>query len=86
MARVGIWRVIDILDRYGIRASALLNSEAVLHYPQIIEAGRQRNWAWLAHGKTNSELHTAVAFDDERILLRNVIDTIAQATGKRPKG
>jgi len=85
-ARVGIWRVIDILDRYGIRASALLNSEAALHYPQIIEAGTQRNWAWLAHGKTNSELHTAVAPDDERILLSTVVDTIAQATGERPRG
>lgn len=38
-ARVGIWRLIDSLDRHGIRASVLLNSEVCAQYPQIIEAG-----------------------------------------------
>ena len=85
-ARVGIWRIIDILDRYGMRASALLNSDAARHYPQIIEAGRQRNWAWLAHGRTNSQLHADMAPDKERVFLKNVIDAIAQATGQHPKG
>src|SRR5690242_287866 len=55
-ARVGIWRLIDTLDRYGIRASALLNSDVANRYPRIIEAGRARDWAWLAHGKNNSTL------------------------------
>ena len=49
--RVGIWRLIESLDRHGIRPSALLNSDVCLRYPQIIEAGLARNWAWLAHGK-----------------------------------
>ena len=53
--RVGIWRMIEIFDRHGIRPSALLNAEVAERYPQIIEAGKQRGWAWLAHGRTNSE-------------------------------
>src|SRR5262245_33522190 len=52
--RVGIWRMIDALDKHGMRASVLLNADVCEHYPQIIEAGRKRNWAWLAHGKNNS--------------------------------
>ena len=84
--RVGIWRMIESFDRHGIRASALLNSDVVAHYPQIIEAGRQRNWAWLAHGKTNSMLHADMAPDEERRFLANVTETIAAATGQRPKG
>ena len=50
--RVGIWRLIERLDRHGIRASVLLNSDVAERYPQIIEAGRRANWAWLAHGRT----------------------------------
>ncbi|MFB9905577.1 polysaccharide deacetylase family protein [Allokutzneria oryzae] len=84
--RVGIWRTIESLDRHGIRASVLLNSDVAVHYPQIIKAGLDRDWAWLAHGKTNSILHANMALDDERGFLTDVVDTIAKATGKRPRG
>ncbi|NIH83347.1 polysaccharide deacetylase family protein [Amycolatopsis granulosa] len=84
--RVGIWRVIETLDRYGIRASTLLNSEVAEHYPQVIEAGRARNWAWLAHGQTNSRLHANLEIDDEREILADIVTTIEKASGQRPKG
>ncbi|MBC9034689.1 polysaccharide deacetylase family protein [Sphingomonas sp. JC676] len=84
--RVGIWRMIESFDRHAIRASALLNSDVVDHYPQIIEAGNARDWAWLAHGKTNSMLHTGMAPEAERRFLAEVTEAIAGATGQRPKG
>jgi allantoinase len=84
--RVGIWRMFDALDRYGMRASVLLNSDVCAHYPQIIEAGRKRNWAWLAHGKNNSIFHTGMNVDDERKALKPIVDTIAAATGQAVKG
>lgn len=84
--RVGIWRLIESLDRHGIRASALINSEVAEQYPQIIEAGRARNWAWLAHGKTNSSLHTDMPIDEERATLGEIVQTIEKATGRRPRG
>src|SRR4051812_29751881 len=84
--RVGIWRTIDILDRYGVRASALVNSLVTEHNPQIIEAGAARNWAWLAHGRTNSELHTGYEPDEERRILTTITETIETATGQRPRG
>ncbi|ANZ41296.1 polysaccharide deacetylase [Lentzea guizhouensis] len=84
--RVGIWRTIDALDRHGLRASALLNSTAAQQYPRIIEAGVERDWAWLAHGETNSKLHTGLARDEEREALAGIVGTIEQATGTRPRG
>ncbi|SHN20048.1 polysaccharide deacetylase family protein [Cryptosporangium aurantiacum] len=85
-ARVGIWRTIESFDRHGVRPSVLLNSDVAAHYPQIIEAGRQRDWAWLAHGRTNSVLHTNLEPDEERRVLTDVVDTIANAVGRRPRG
>jgi allantoinase len=85
-ARVGIWRVIDTLDRHGIRASAIVNSDVADRYPQIIAAGRARDWAWLAHGKTNSQLHTGMSADDERPVLEEIVSTVERATGQRPNG
>lgn len=84
--RVGIWRMMSSLDRHGVRASVLLNSEVAQHYPQIIKAGLERDWAWLAHGRTNSVLHTGLAEDEERRVLTDIVDTIADATGHRPHG
>ena len=72
-------------DRHGVRASALLNSEVVDHYPQIIEAGKARGWAWLAHGETNSAVHADMDGDAERIVLTRIVDHIQAATGKRPQ-
>jgi peptidoglycan/xylan/chitin deacetylase (PgdA/CDA1 family) len=85
-ARVGVWRTIDILDRYGVRASALLNSDVVRHHPQILKAGVERDWAWLGHGRTNSELHTGYEPDDERRVLAEITETIEGATGRSPRG
>ena len=48
--RVGIWRMIDTLDKYDLRASVLLNADVCERYPRIIEEGRKRRWVWLAHG------------------------------------
>lgn len=82
--RVAIWRLMDIFDRHGIRPSVLLNSDVCAQYPQIIEAGNARDWAWLAHGKNNSTLQADV--DDERAYLTEVVETIEKATGHRPRG
>ncbi|HEV3358737.1 MAG TPA: polysaccharide deacetylase family protein [Pseudonocardiaceae bacterium] len=85
-ARVGIWRTMASLDRHGLRASVLLNSMVAEQYPQIIRAGIDRDWAWLAHGTTNSTLHTELAPDEERRTLTDIVDTITAATGQRPHG
>jgi hypothetical protein len=74
--RVGIWRMIDALDKYGMRASVLLNADVCNHYHQIIEAGRKRNWAWLAHGKNNSIFQVGMKIEDEQKYLKHVVDTI----------
>lgn len=84
--RVGIWRLMDSLDRLGIRASALLNSDVVDRYPAIVEAGNARNWAWLAHGKTNSTLLASLPPDQERSYLRDIVSKISKATGRPIKG
>ncbi len=84
--RVGIWRMIESLDRHGIRASALINSDVCRHYPQIMEAGKQRDWAWIAHGKDNSTFQAGMTREEELAYLTEVVDTIEATTGTRPRG
>lgn len=84
--RVGVWRMIESLDRHGLRASVLLNSDVVKNYPQIIAAGVERDWAWLAHGQNNSMFQAGLAPEEEKALLTDIVDTIEQGVGRRPKG
>jgi len=84
--RVGIWRLIDLLDNFAIPASVLLNSDVCRFYPQIIDAIRERGWAWLAHGQNNSTLQANMPEADERAYLEEMLATIERSTGARPRG
>ena len=85
-ARVGIWRLMEILERNGFRATAALNSEVVQHYPQIVEEGTRLGWEWMAHGANNSSLFTGMPPEVERGIIAGVLRTIEDKTGKRPRG
>ena len=85
-ARVGIWRLMEVLERQGFIATAALNSEACLHYPEIIKEGNRLGWEWMAHGENNSSLFTGMPPETEKAIINGVIDTITSHTGKRPRG
>src|SRR5919202_6869766 len=76
--RVGIWRMMDVLDKYRMRASVLLNADVCQSYPQIISEGNKRGWVWLAHGKNNSNLWTGMSLEEERPALAAVINRITE--------
>jgi allantoinase len=84
--RVGIWRMMEVMEQHGVKGTVALNSDVTRHYPRIIEAGQALGWEWMGHGVTNSALIHAQPEDEERQIVRTVVDTIAQATGTRPRG
>ncbi len=84
--RVGVWRMMEIMERYGVKGTVALNADVCRHYPRIIEAGNALGWEWMGHGRNNSILLNAQPEADERALIRDAVETIAQATGKRPRG
>jgi len=85
-SRVGVFRIMEVLDKYTIRASVLLNAEVCEQHPPIIEEGNKRNWEWLGHGMTNSISMLDYPPEEERSIIQKVKQTITSATGKAPKG
>ena len=85
-ARVGVWRLIDILERRGFKGTVALNSEVCDRYPQIIEAVRRLDWEIMGHGPNNSGLLTFLDEADERETIAETLRTIEAAWGKRPRG
>jgi allantoinase len=84
--RVGIWRIMDILQRQGFVATTAVNAEVCEHYPEIIEAGNSLGWEWMAHGPNNSMLFTGMPEDVERPIIAGTLDVLAKCLGKRPRG
>jgi peptidoglycan/xylan/chitin deacetylase (PgdA/CDA1 family) len=84
--RVGIWRLMEIMDHYGVRGTAALNSDVCIRYPRIIQGGNQLGWEWMGHGTSNSILINRQTEDEERAFIRDVVDTIHKGTGKHPRG
>lgn len=84
--RIGIWRVMEVLDKHNIRASVLLNSDVCEHYPIIIQEGKKRGWEFLGHGTTNSVLLSGLSEAEERQIITTTMDVITKAVGKRPLG
>jgi allantoinase len=42
-SRIGVFRMMEVLDKHSMRASVLLNADVCAHHPAIIEEGIRRN-------------------------------------------
>ena len=84
--RVGVWRIMEVLHKHGIRASVNLNSDICEHHPQIVRAGVELGWEFLGHNETNSVWLSELAPAEERAVIAGTLSRIAEATGKRPSG
>src|SRR5215204_6051642 len=51
-----------------------------------MEEMKKRGWEFMGHGTTNSEILAGLAPDKEREVIRHVLTTIEQATGRKPRG
>ena len=84
--RVGLWRIADVLDAAGVKATVALNSLVCEHYPRAIEEMKKRGWEFMGHGTTNSESLAGLSLDKEKEVIRTILKTIEQSTGQRPRG
>ncbi len=85
-ARVGIFRIMEVLSKRGIRATASLNSEVCDDYPQIIEDAVGLGWEFLGHGQSNTRRLSDIPPETEREVIRDALARVAKATGRRPRG
>jgi peptidoglycan/xylan/chitin deacetylase (PgdA/CDA1 family) len=84
--RVGIWRVMQVLDQFGIRGTVALNSAVCRHYPAIVDACLRRDWELMGHGITNSQALSDMEPEAQRELIGTALDEIRRASGKPVRG
>jgi len=81
--RVGFWRLLEVLDRFGIKAALAINGACISTYAPIAEAAHSRGWEFIGHGYTQKNMQKV---DNERQAIRDTTAAITRFTGKRPRG
>jgi allantoinase len=84
-ARVGIFRILEVLDQAGLKPSVALGTEAARRYPELVDALLRRDACFMAHGDYASRRITS-RMTDERSAIVAARDEIATAVGRQPKG
>jgi peptidoglycan/xylan/chitin deacetylase (PgdA/CDA1 family) len=84
--RVGIWRMMEVMEKNGVKGTVALNSDVCKHYPRIIEEGNKLGWEWMGHGTNNSTLINRQSEEEENELIKTVVGTIKDSTGQQPRG
>jgi peptidoglycan/xylan/chitin deacetylase (PgdA/CDA1 family) len=83
--RVGVWRIMEVLGKHGVRGTVALNGEVGRHYPRIMEEVTKLQWELMGHGLTNSVLLTGLANEKETAIIANT-RTIIEQWGQKMRG
>jgi len=86
--RVGIWRLFDLFDEQGVKASCTTNAVTFERRKAMTDACLERGWELLAHNWEQGELLTDFAHEPakERDIVLRSLDQYEKFVGKRAKG
>lgn len=86
-SRVGIYRLLDALERVGAKASVAANSAIAERYPALIRDIVAAGHEIVAHATDmNATIATGVPEAEERAMIIRTLDGLEQATEARPTG
>jgi peptidoglycan/xylan/chitin deacetylase (PgdA/CDA1 family) len=84
--RVGHYRMMEVMDKYGVRGSVSLSVAMCQHHPEIIQACVERNWEFFSHGIYNTRYTYGMSEEQERAIIQDSFRTVKEATGQTIKG
>ena len=84
--RIGVFRLMDTLARFGFKGTVALNSDICTAHPQIVSEAMRLEWELMGHCESNTRALNTVPEDEEAAVIANVVATIERASGARPRG
>ena len=84
-SRVGVWRLLDILDKYGAKATFFSCALAMERNPQVAKQVVERGHEICGHGYRWEEYHS-MDRDAEKEAIAKTIESLTQTCGERPLG
>ena len=85
--RVGIFRVLNVLQKYGITPTVAVDALTAQHYPYLMNYCINRGVEFMAHGISVSQMITSnMSADQELKYIQETMAAIKIATGTDPVG
>lgn len=85
--RIGIFRLMEVMDRHGLTATLAAGTAAIARSPQVIDAALARGWEIAAHGDYATRMVSSAMPEAAEIeLIEHSVDVITAASGQRPLG
>jgi len=84
--KAGIWRVMDVLARNGVKGTIDTNGRAAEVFPEALKELSNGGHEIVGHGWVNEIYLTSLQPQQERELIHRTQESIATVTGKRPVG
>jgi peptidoglycan/xylan/chitin deacetylase (PgdA/CDA1 family) len=84
--RAGVWRLLELLDEYGIKASISTNGLLAEQHPDIVRALADDGHEILGHGWANDIYAKDQGPEFERDEIARCTKTLTEAAGVRPVG
>ncbi len=84
--RAGLWRMAEVTDKLGVPVTLSLNLANWEHYPEIMDASRQRGWDVMCHGIYNTQYHWGLPEEEGRAAVEECVKTYREMTGEMLAG
>lgn len=85
--RVGIFRLLDVLEKYGVPATIAMDAMTAEHYPYLVRHCLGRGCEIIGHGISVSRMITSnMSEEEERDYISTSIQVLETATGATPAG
>lgn len=85
--RVGLFRLMDLLDGYMFPASAAVDTVIAQSYPAVVDAIGRRGWSVLGHGVGGGQLHSeAMAEREEHDAIQQNLEVLREKFDREIRG
>jgi peptidoglycan/xylan/chitin deacetylase (PgdA/CDA1 family) len=85
--RIGIFRILALLDRYHLTATLAANAGACTRYPFLVSEFKRRGYEFAAHGSFATRMMSSrMGEAEQRAEIAHSAATIEAMTGRRPRG
>ncbi len=85
--RIGIYRIMEVLERHGVKATAPMDAHTADHYPILVRETAARGWEIAAHGVTQRQAITSLmSEEEEREYIAHSLESVTKACGALPAG
>ena len=85
--RVGIFRVLDVLEKHGIKATVAMDALTAENYPYLVRHCASRGCEFIGHGISVSRMITSsMSEEEERQYIQTSLEALRSSTGNVPLG